>query len=75
MPSTTARQHRAMQAAKHGKSTLGIPTKVGKDFIAADKKAGKPKRRKRTVHAAPRAGKSREAQIRRAVRKVTRAKK
>lgn len=41
MPSLTAKQHRAMQAAKHGKSKLGIPQKVGREFVAADKKAGK----------------------------------
>lgn len=27
-----------MQAAAHGKSNIGIPKKVGKDFVAADKK-------------------------------------
>jgi hypothetical protein len=30
-----------MEAAKHGQSTLGIPSKVGKDFVAADKASGK----------------------------------
>ncbi len=40
MPSQTPKQHRAMMAAAHGKSTLGIPKKVGQDFVAAD--AGKP---------------------------------
>lgn len=29
-------QHRAMEAAAHGQSTLGIPQKVGKEFVAAD---------------------------------------
>jgi hypothetical protein len=43
MPSTSEKQRRAMQAAAHGKSTLGIPKGVGKDFAAADKKAGKRK--------------------------------
>lgn len=37
MPSVSPKQHRAMMAAAHGKSTLGIPAKVGKDFAAADK--------------------------------------
>ena len=46
MPSKTAKQHRAMQAAAHGKSTLGIPKKVGKEFTKADKKAGKFKGKK-----------------------------
>lgn len=38
MPSQTPRQHRAMEAAAHGRSTLGIPPKVGRDFVAADKR-------------------------------------
>jgi hypothetical protein len=37
MPATSKRQFRAMQAAAHGKSTLGIPPKVGKEFAAATK--------------------------------------
>lgn len=37
MPSTTQAQHNAMEAAAHGKSNLGIPKKVGKDFEKADK--------------------------------------
>jgi hypothetical protein len=37
MPSKTEPQRRAMAAAAAGKSTLGIPKKVGKEFIAADK--------------------------------------
>lgn len=37
MPSTSKRQHRAMEAAAHGKSNIGIPKSVGKDFTAADK--------------------------------------
>lgn len=41
MPSTSQAQHNAMEAAAHGKSTLGIPAKVGKDFVAADKKKKK----------------------------------
>lgn len=36
MPSTSGKQHRAMEAAAHGRSTLGIPRKVGKKFVAAD---------------------------------------
>lgn len=43
MPDVSDRQRRAMYAAKEGNSTLGIPAKVGKDFIAADKAAGNPK--------------------------------
>lgn len=41
MPSTSQRQHRAMEAAAHGKSTLGIPKKVGADYAAADQARGK----------------------------------
>lgn len=37
MPSVSRKQVKAMFAAKAGKSTLGIPPKVGKDFVAADK--------------------------------------
>lgn len=36
MPSVSAAQHRAMEAAAHGHSTLGIPQKVGKEFVRAD---------------------------------------
>ena len=36
MPSKTPRQHRAMEAAANGKSTLGIPKSVGKDYVEAD---------------------------------------
>lgn len=43
MPSTSEKQRRAMQAAAHGHSTLGIPQSVGKEFAAADKKAGPKK--------------------------------
>src|SRR6267378_2409007 len=35
MPAKSRAQFRAMQAAAHGKSTLGIPQKVGKEFAAA----------------------------------------
>lgn len=47
MPSKTAKQHRAMQAAAHGNSTLGIPQSVGKEYVAADKKKRKFKDRKK----------------------------
>lgn len=42
MPSKTAKQHRAMEAAARGKSNLGIPKKVAKEFVSADKRK-KPK--------------------------------
>jgi hypothetical protein len=35
MPAVSEAQRRAMYAAAAGKSTLGIPKKVGKDFVAA----------------------------------------
>ena len=43
MPSKTKKQARAMRAAAAGKSTLGIPKNVGKEFVKADKrkKAGR----------------------------------
>jgi hypothetical protein len=37
MPSTSKQQRRAMFAAAAGKSNLGIPKKVGKEFVTADK--------------------------------------
>ena len=36
MPSTSKKQHNAMAAAAAGNSTLGIPAKVGKEFMMAD---------------------------------------
>ena len=41
MPSKTPRQRRAMAAAEKGKSTIGIPQKVGKEFHQADKRKAK----------------------------------
>lgn len=49
MPPRSEAQRKAMQAAAHGKSTLGIPRKVGKEFAKSDKggklPARKPKRK------------------------------
>lgn len=45
MPSKTKKQHRAMEAAAHGRGKIGIPAKVAKDYVAADKKAGKKGKR------------------------------
>lgn len=42
-PDISKAQQRAMGAAKSGKSTLGIPQKVGADFIKADQKRGPTK--------------------------------
>lgn len=47
MPSTSEKQRRAMQAAAHGKSALGIPKKVGQEFAKADAKKAKHKKDKR----------------------------
>jgi hypothetical protein len=37
MPPVSQKQRAAMHAAASGKSTLGIPKKVGAEFVAADK--------------------------------------
>lgn len=43
MPPVSQQQRKAMFAAAAGKSTLGIPKKVGKEFVAADKGGKLPK--------------------------------
>ena len=40
-------QRGAMYAAAEGKSTLGIPKKVGAEFVKGDKPGKLPKRKKR----------------------------
>lgn len=43
MPSTSAKQHRFMEAVAHDPKfarKAGVPQKVGKDFAKADDKAG-----------------------------------
>lgn len=47
MPPVSERQRRAMWAAAEGRSTLGIPKKVGKEFAKADKGGKLPKKAKR----------------------------
>ena len=47
MPPKSEAQRRAMYAAAEGKSTLGIPKKVGKEFTGADTKGKLPKRVKK----------------------------
>lgn len=37
MPSVSKKQHRAMEAAAHGKSNIGIPKSVAREFVNADK--------------------------------------
>ena len=45
MPYTSKAQQAAMYAAASGKSTLGIPKKVGKEFVKAGKaQANLPKK-------------------------------
>lgn len=46
MPATSQAQRKAMYAAAEGKSTLGIPPKVGKEFVAADAGGKLPERKK-----------------------------
>lgn len=47
MPSTSKKQHNAMEAAAHGKSKLGIPKKVGAEYVKADaRKAHKARKGK-----------------------------
>ena len=46
MPSKTPKQHRTMEAAAHNPKfakKVGIPVKVAKEYVAADKKKGKKK--------------------------------
>jgi len=42
MPSKTLRQAKAMRIAAAGKSNIGIPKSVGKEFVKADQRQGKP---------------------------------
>lgn len=43
MPSKSRAQQKAMHAAAEGRSTLGIPKSVGKEFAKADHKRGHAK--------------------------------
>lgn len=47
MPSKTAKQARAMRAAAAGKSTIGIPKTVGKEFVKADRFKSRKKHKKK----------------------------
>lgn len=47
MPPVSQAQRKAMYAAAEGKSTLGIPKKVGKEFTSADKPGKLPKKTKK----------------------------
>jgi hypothetical protein len=44
MPPKSEAQRKAMQAAAHGKSNIGIPKKVGKEFAKSDPGGKLPKR-------------------------------
>lgn len=44
MPMQSEQQRKAMHAAASGKSTLGIPKKVGREFVDADEGGKLPKR-------------------------------
>ena len=46
MPPVSQAQRAAMYAAAAGKSTLGIPKKVGAEFVAADKGGKLPAKKK-----------------------------
>jgi hypothetical protein len=48
MPSVSEAQRKAMFAAAEGKSTLGIPKSVGKEFAAADTGGKLPERKKKS---------------------------
>jgi len=47
MPPKSQQQRKAMWAAASGKSTLGIPRKVGKEFAESDPGGKLPKRVKK----------------------------
>lgn len=51
MPNVSEAQRRAMAAAAAGRSTLGIPQKVGKEFMAHDKGGKLPARKGKLTHA------------------------
>ena len=59
MPPVSEKQRRAMYAAKEGRSTLGIPRSVGREFVAADKGGKLPLRKKPTPKARSRASSTR----------------
>jgi hypothetical protein len=48
MPPKSEAQRKAMGAAASGKSTIGIPKKVGKEFISKDKGGKLPPKAKST---------------------------
>lgn len=63
MPPVSQAQRKAMYAAAEGKSTIGIPQKVGEEFTAADKPgklpAKAPKKKRDPIKGAVKAAKKR----------------
>ena len=53
MPPVSERQRRAMRAAAAGKSTLGIPKEVGKEFSDADRGGKLPERKRKPKERKP----------------------
>lgn len=53
MPAKSQAQFRAMEAAAHGHSTLGIPAKVGKEFVSGQSPKDLPKKAKSADHYDP----------------------
>jgi hypothetical protein len=51
MPAVSKRQFRAMEAAAHGHSTIGIPKSVGQEFASAttDEKSLPETKKKRKI--------------------------
>ena len=67
MPPVSQAQRRAMYAAAAGHSTLGIPQKVGAEFVAADKPGKLPKR---VHHGMTMKGAEERARPKKAMRKI-----
>ena len=53
MPPVSESQRKAMYAAAEGKSTIGIPKKVGKEFIGADNGGKLPQKKKSKLYDHP----------------------
>ena len=47
MPSVSEAQRRAMRAAAAGRSTIGIPMSVGREYVKADRAKARKKKKKR----------------------------
>ena len=48
MPMRSEAQRRAMYSAAKGNSSIGIPKKVGREFVSADKPGKLPEKAKKT---------------------------